>query len=107
MLQCLGMADKDIQAFQRLVLDHYHKQGRHDLPWRQPEPSGSFDPYKILVSELMLQQTQVPRVVPKFLLFTEAFPSFESLAVAPLSDVLKMDWAITVVQSFCSRQLRL
>lgn len=84
------MADKDIQAFQRLVLDHYRKQGRHDLPWRQPETGGSFDPYKILVSELMLQQTQVPRVVPKFLLFTEAFPSFESLAVAPLSDVLKM-----------------
>lgn len=84
------MADKDIQAFQRLVFDHYRAQGRHDLPWRQPEPAGHFDPYKILVSELMLQQTQVPRVVPKFLLFTEAFPSFESLAVAPLSDVLKM-----------------
>jgi A/G-specific adenine glycosylase len=84
------MADTDIQAFQRLVLDHYRAQGRHDLPWRQPEASGHFDPYKILVSELMLQQTQVPRVIPKFLLFTEAFPSFESLAVAPLSDVLKM-----------------
>lgn len=84
------MTDMDIQAFQRLVLDHYRAQGRHDLPWRQPEADGSFDPYKILVSELMLQQTQVSRVVPKFLLFTEAFPSFESLAVAPLSDVLKM-----------------
>lgn len=84
------MAGMDIQAFQRLVLDHYRERGRHDLPWRQPEVGGDFDPYKILVSELMLQQTQVPRVTPKFLLFTEAFPSFESLAVAPLSDVLKM-----------------
>lgn len=80
----------DISNFQATVLLHYDQQGRHELPWRQAEDNGSFDPYKILVSELMLQQTQVPRVIPKFLLFTQAFPSFESLAMAPLSDVLKM-----------------
>lgn len=84
------MARSAITDFQTKVLRHYNQQGRHELPWRQAEDNGSFDPYKILVSELMLQQTQVPRVIPKFLLFTEAFPSFESLAAAPLSDVLKM-----------------
>jgi A/G-specific adenine glycosylase len=84
------MTEDNLVKFQQTVLEYYQRQGRHDLPWRQPLPGGGFDPYRILVSELMLQQTQVPRVIPKFLLFTEAFPSFESLAVAPLADVLKM-----------------
>ena len=79
----------DIAAFRALVLDYYRQHGRHDLPWRQPEPDGSFDPYKIVVSERMLQQTQVPRVIPKFLSFTQAYPSFAKLAVAPLADVLR------------------
>lgn len=77
-------------GFRATVLDYYHRQGRHDLPWRVPQQDGAFDPYTILVSELMLQQTQVSRVIPKFELFTEAFPSFESLAVAPLADVLAL-----------------
>jgi A/G-specific adenine glycosylase len=83
------MTKPDITSFQDTVWNHYQQSGRHDLPWRKPEADGSFDPYKILVSELMLQQTQVPRVIPKFEAFTAAYPSFEALAVAPLSDVLK------------------
>jgi A/G-specific adenine glycosylase len=84
------MTHSDIPGFQATVLQYYYENGRHDLPWRQPEPDGTFDPYKILVSELMLQQTQVQRVIPKFETFISAYPSFKSLAVAPLSDVLKM-----------------
>lgn len=78
-----------LDSFQNTVLEFYRKHGRHDLPWRLPEPSGAFDPYKILVSEIMLQQTQVPRVLPKFKEFTQLFPTFDALAAAPLSDVLK------------------
>jgi A/G-specific adenine glycosylase len=89
-ISTLRMTRPTIPPFQSTVWQHYNEQGRHDLPWRQPELDGSFDPYKILVSELMLQQTQVPRVIPKFVTFVEAYPSFKSLAIAPLSDVLKM-----------------
>jgi A/G-specific adenine glycosylase len=53
------------------------------MPWRQAPT-----PYNVLVSELMLQQTQVPRVLPKFAAFIEQFPNFAALAAAPLSDVL-------------------
>ena len=60
------------------------------LPWRQPEVDGSFDPYKILVSEIMLQQTQVNRVIPKYQAFLEAFPNVKALAAAPLSAVLAL-----------------
>ncbi len=55
----------DIAAFQQTILDYYRQFGRHDLAWRQPDAAG-FDPYKIMVSELMLQQTQVARVIPKY-----------------------------------------
>lgn len=53
------------------------------MPWRSHT-----DPYSVLVSELMLQQTQVERVIPKFELFMRTFPTLEALAAAPLSDVL-------------------
>jgi A/G-specific adenine glycosylase len=82
--------EQKIQAFQTAVWRHYRTTGRHDLPWRSPEPDGSFDPYKILVSEIMLQQTQVARVVPKYQLFLERFPSFAALSAAPLGDVLRV-----------------
>jgi A/G-specific adenine glycosylase len=58
------------------------------LAWRQPEADGTFDPYKIWVSELMLQQTQVGRVIPKYVAFLHDFPTLEKLASAPLSEVL-------------------
>lgn len=79
-----------IHEFQEVVWQYYRDNGRHDLPWRQSGPSGDFDPYNILVSELMLQQTQVSRVIPKFTACTAAFPSFDALAAAPLADVLKL-----------------
>jgi A/G-specific adenine glycosylase len=73
----------ELRQFQATVWDYYHDHGR-DLPWRH-EP---FDPYRILVSEIMLQQTQVPRVIPKYEAFLKQFPTLKSLAVAPLADVL-------------------
>jgi len=80
----------DIKRFQETVMVYYQEYGRHDLPWRIPEPDGHFDTYKILVSELMLQQTQVLRVIPKYHEFLKTFPSIESLANASLGEVLVM-----------------
>ena len=57
-----------------------------DLPWRA-EPR---DPYRVWVSEMMLQQTQVATVIPYFRRFTERFPTVQALAAAPLDDVLKL-----------------
>jgi A/G-specific adenine glycosylase len=82
------MDDSLITTFHDQVIDYYLVHGRHDLPWRQPDAAGKFNPYKIMVSELMLQQTQVKRVIPKYQAFLAQFPSVEVLARAPLSDVL-------------------
>lgn len=73
--------------FCEAVAAYYAAHGR-EMPWRQPDADGSFDPYKILVSELMLQQTQVQRVMPKYTTFIERFPTVESLAAVSLGDVL-------------------
>ena len=73
-----------IRRFRKTILDHYRREGRHDLPWRQ-----TGDPYHTLVSEFMLQQTQVPRVIAKYTGFVERFPDFEALAAAPLAAVLR------------------
>lgn len=70
--------------FRTLVWRYYRAHGRHDLPWRKTQ-----DVYKILVSEMMLQQTQVERVIPFYVEFTRRFPTAKKLAAAPLSDVLK------------------
>ncbi len=67
----------------------YARHGRGDLPWRLPEPDGAFDPYKIMVSELMLQQTQVLRVIPKYQAFVHQFPTIHALARADLGEVLR------------------
>ncbi|HEV2907975.1 MAG TPA: A/G-specific adenine glycosylase [Candidatus Eremiobacteraceae bacterium] len=67
----------------RLVLRWYRRHGR-DLPWRR-----THDPYAILVSEIMLQQTQVSRVIPKYRVFLKRFPSVQALACAQLRDVLR------------------
>ncbi|HYH75669.1 MAG TPA: hypothetical protein VD735_06980 [Candidatus Saccharimonadales bacterium] len=80
---------EDIHSFQETVWEYYRQHGRHDLPWRTLESDGTVDPYKVLVSELMLQQTQVPRVLPKFREFLERFPTVAALASVPLSEVLK------------------
>ncbi|WP_263832431.1 A/G-specific adenine glycosylase [Sulfurospirillum oryzae] len=68
------------------LLDWYQKNGRHDLPWRQTD-----DAYKIYLSEIMLQQTQVKTVLERFYFpFLERFPTLQSVADASLDDVLKM-----------------
>ncbi len=75
--------------FLETVWDFYARAGRDSLPWRSPEPDGSFNPYKIMVSELMLQQTQVARVIPKYPDFLGQFPSSQALAQAELGAVLR------------------
>src|SRR6187401_2388695 len=69
------------RSFRRRLLAWYDRHGRA-LPWRETS-----DPYHILVSEIMLQQTQVDRVLPKYHEWLEKFPSFEALAQAPEQDV--------------------
>jgi len=69
------------------VWRYWEKKGRHDLPWRKTK-----DPYRILVSEVMLQQTQVPRVIEKYKSFIKKFPTVKKLAGAKLVDVLK-EWS--------------
>ena len=71
-----------VAEFQSMMLDFYHKEGR-TFPWRETR-----DPYAILVSELMLQQTQTERVVPKYLNWLETFPTAADLAAAPFPQVL-------------------
>ncbi len=79
-----GVTSPLIKEFRRIIYDNYQSAGR-PFPWRETE-----DPYAILVSEIMLQQTQTDRVVPKYLAFLEMFPDFPALANAPLNDVLMM-----------------
>jgi A/G-specific adenine glycosylase len=86
----MQLSQAEITTFQQTVFAYYDTHGRHELPWRQPDVTGHFDPYKIMISELMLQQTQVGRVIPKYLLFIERFPILQSLAAAPLHDVLTL-----------------
>jgi A/G-specific adenine glycosylase len=69
--------------FRRRLLTWYRRNGRA-LPWRETR-----DPYRILVSEIMLQQTQVDRVLPKYAEWLDRYPSFEALADAPVSDVVR------------------
>ena len=72
-----------IKKLQRVVWAHYKKNGRR-LQWRD-----TIDPYWIVVSEIMLQQTQVPRVIEKFPEFIKAFPTFRELATASDTAVLR------------------
>lgn len=69
--------------------EQYRLHGRPDLPWRQPNGDGRFDPYQIMVSELMLQQTQVARVIPKYQAFLKQFPTVTDLATTSLGEVLR------------------
>ncbi len=69
------------QWFRRRLLEWYRRNGR-DLPWRRTD-----DPYHILVSEVMLQQTQVDRVLPKYAEWLTKYPSLDALAGAPVEDV--------------------
>lgn len=73
-----------MKEFQGMVWEYYQTQGR-DLPWRQPP----FNAYRVLVSEMMLQQTQVVRVIPKYHEFLKRFPDMKSLASASLAGVIE------------------
>jgi A/G-specific adenine glycosylase len=73
-----------IEEFQSLVMARYYEAGR-SFPWRETR-----DPWAILVSEVMLQQTQTERVLPKYLSWMEAFPEPGRLASAPLARTLEL-----------------
>ena len=73
-----------MRRFQRRLLAWYRRHGR-DLPWRRTRA-----PYRVLVSEIMLQQTQVDRVIPKYRQFLRRYPSLRALAAAPVEDVRRL-----------------
>ncbi|MDQ3099016.1 MAG: A/G-specific adenine glycosylase [bacterium] len=75
---------RELTTFKQRVWDYYHANKR-SFPWRE-----TTDIYFILVSELMLQQTQTDRVVPKYTAFMQIFPTVASLASASLTEVLGM-----------------
>lgn len=77
---CSGLADP---GFAQSVIEWQRSHGRHDLPWQ-----GTADPYRIWLSEIMLQQTQVATVIPYYLRFLERFPTVRSLADADIADVM-------------------
>jgi len=72
-----------VLAFRRRVYAHWHKHGR-SFPWRK-----RITPYRVFVSEVMLQQTQAARVAPVFEVFVKRFPSFAALARSPLARVMR------------------
>jgi A/G-specific adenine glycosylase len=76
-------APSTIRRFQSRLFVWYAKNGRN-LPWR-----GTRDPYRILVSEIMLQQTQVDRVIPKYREFLRLYPTLQRLAAAPTAEVAR------------------
>jgi len=76
-----------VKQFQVLILKWFDQHGRKELPWQQPRT-----PYRVWVSEIMLQQTQVNTVIPYFQRFIERFPDIRSLALATDDAVLEM-WA--------------
>jgi A/G-specific adenine glycosylase len=78
----MRLDDANIKRFRKKVYRFYREYGR-DLPWRETR-----NPYHILVSEMMLQQTQVDRVLKKYASFLALFPDFASLAAAPLQSIL-------------------
>jgi A/G-specific adenine glycosylase len=78
------ITQRRIVEFQQFIFSWW-KTHRRDLPWRH-----THDPYKILISEVMLQQTNVFRVIPKYAEFIEAYPTVNSLAKASTADVLRL-----------------
>jgi A/G-specific adenine glycosylase len=74
-----------VKSFASRVIHWQQRNGRHTLPWQ-----GSRDPYRIWLSEIMLQQTQVATVIPYFERFVARFPSLPQLAAAEEDDVLAL-----------------
>ncbi len=84
MYKTVGLNQEVIRTFQYIIYSYFKQYGR-DFPFRK-----EINPYNVVVSEMMLQQTQTSRVVEKFQQFIQEFPDFQSLAHAPLNDVLKV-----------------
>ena len=78
----LRLDQEAVNKFQQNVMDWWSENAR-DLPWRN-----SPGPYEVMVSEIMLQQTQVNRVIPKYLQFLQEFPTLEVLAAAEIKHLL-------------------
>lgn len=76
--------EEKVKKFQKDLFVWYKKHGRHDLPWRHTD-----DLYHITVSEIMLQQTNVPKVIEKYTAFLKRFPTWQKLARARQSSVLQ------------------
>ena len=76
---------RELAALRGAILG-WHDENARDLPWR-----GEGDPYRIWVSEIMLQQTRAETVIPYYLRFLSRYPDVQALAAAPLEQVLK-DW---------------
>lgn len=79
----MNITKKEIKTFQNEILQWYSKNKR-DLPWRHGR-----NPYAILISEVMAQQTQLSRVIPKYLAWMERFPTLKDVADAPTSEILR------------------
>lgn len=85
LIQEKGFSPRGISLFQKIIYHFYRSSARRNLPWRHTKNS-----YPVLVSEIMLQQTQVERVMKKYEQFIALFPDFHSLARAPLSRILSV-----------------
>ena len=79
------MSDSTVDEARNAALLDWYATDRRDLPWRH-----TTDPYRILVAEVMSQQTQIARVVPAYETFVARFPTVDHLAVAPLRDVMAL-----------------
>ena len=79
-----GLTARTVRNFRELIYGHYHEHQR-PMPWRRTK-----NPYRILLSEVMLQQTQVERVLVKYPEFLNSFPDLQALAEAPLAKVLRL-----------------
>ncbi|MGA1842703.1 MAG: A/G-specific adenine glycosylase [bacterium] len=79
-----GLTASAIMLLRNIIYNFYASSGR-DLPWRRTD-----NPYCILVSEIMLQQTRVDRVIPKYELFIKTFPDISSLAKAPTKHIIEL-----------------
>jgi len=84
MMSAMTVPAAKITTFREMIF-RWWKKNRRDLPWRHTR-----DPYKIAVSEIMLQQTQVPRVIPKYLEFIGEYPTVFDLAKASSASVLRI-----------------
>ncbi len=80
---CSPRKKNDMKTFSTLLLDWFALHGRKDLPWQQNRT-----PYRVWVSEIMLQQTQVSTVIPYYLRFMQVFPGLAELAAADMDEVL-------------------